>query len=96
MVRKGIGNKYLIYFYFDIVMMLDTHFLWWIIGVCIDTVWNKRWRFRLEHFFGKQSIRSRLCENWVGNLNSIKCIYMGTTERLFNINTDNIIILVKL
>ena len=41
-------------------------------------------------------LRCLFCYNWVRNLNLLICIYMSTTEGLFNSNNDTIIKLVKL
>ena len=33
-----------------------------------------------QTIFGEADLRCRCCDNWVGNLNSLICIDMGTTE----------------
>ena len=50
-VRKVIGNKDLMYVIFNMVMVLVTHFLWWIMVVCIDAVRKQRRIFGPKHFF---------------------------------------------
>ena len=50
LVRKGIGNEDLMSVAFDMVMVLKTKFLWYILVICFDAVRKLRRKCWLDLF----------------------------------------------